>query len=129
MFYGLSAETLYSRFMSRMKWISREQVQNFVYIVGSNADQNSVAPAVTLGSVVIDLPHAFIAVAREVKNGTFAPRVITLDTRSAVMKWTVNPAMTAVIPARTMQMVDSITRTMFDGTFTPPYPPRPPEGK
>jgi basic membrane lipoprotein Med (substrate-binding protein (PBP1-ABC) superfamily) len=100
-----------------------------VYIVGSNADQNSVAPAVTLGSVVIDLPHAFIAVAREVKNGTFAPRVITLDTRSAVMKWTVNPAMTAVIPARTMQMVDSITRTMFDGTFTPPYPPRPPEGK
>ena len=32
LFYGVSAETLYTRFMSRMKWISREQVQNFVYI-------------------------------------------------------------------------------------------------
>jgi len=100
-----------------------------IYIIGSNADQNGVAPAVTLGSVVIDLPHAFIAVAREVKNGTFTPRVITLDTRSAVMKWVMNPAMTSVIPARTMQLVDSITRTMFDGTFTSPYPARLPEGK
>ena len=32
MFYGLSAESLYRRFMSRIKWISREQVQDFVYI-------------------------------------------------------------------------------------------------
>ncbi|HUW61580.1 MAG TPA: GNAT family N-acetyltransferase [Candidatus Bathyarchaeia archaeon] len=32
LFYGVSAETLFYRFMSRMKWISREQVQNFVYI-------------------------------------------------------------------------------------------------
>jgi GNAT superfamily N-acetyltransferase/acyl CoA:acetate/3-ketoacid CoA transferase beta subunit len=32
LFYGVSAETLYKRFMSRMKWISREQVQDFVYI-------------------------------------------------------------------------------------------------
>ncbi|MCX5757217.1 MAG: 4-hydroxybutyrate CoA-transferase, partial [Candidatus Hydrogenedentes bacterium] len=32
LFYGVSAETLYRRFMSRMKWLSREQVQNFVYI-------------------------------------------------------------------------------------------------
>lgn len=100
-----------------------------IYIIGSNANQNGVAPTVTLGSVVIDLPHAFIAVAREVKNGTFTPRVIKLDTRSAVMKWLVNPAMTSVIPARTTQMVDSITRTMLDGTFTLPVPVRPTEGK
>jgi len=32
LFYGVSAETLFYRFMSRMKWISREQVQNFVYV-------------------------------------------------------------------------------------------------
>jgi acyl-CoA hydrolase/N-acetylglutamate synthase-like GNAT family acetyltransferase len=32
LFYGVSAETLYRRFMSHMKWISREEVQNFVYI-------------------------------------------------------------------------------------------------
>jgi len=32
LFYGVSAETLYKRFMSRMKWLSREQIQSFVYI-------------------------------------------------------------------------------------------------
>ena len=100
-----------------------------IYIIGSNANQNHVAPAVTLGSVVIDLPHAFIAVARDVKGGTFTPRVITLDTRSAVMKWVVNPVMTSLIPARTTRMVDSLTRRMLDGTFTWPGPVRPAEGK
>lgn len=100
-----------------------------VYIIGSNANQNGVAPSVTLGSVVIDLPHAFMAVAREVKLGTFTPRVISLDTRSAVMKWVINPAMASLIPLRTARMVDSITRTMLDGTFVPPHPARPVEGK
>jgi GNAT superfamily N-acetyltransferase/acyl CoA:acetate/3-ketoacid CoA transferase beta subunit len=32
LFYGVSAETLYKRFMSRMKWVSREEVQGLVYI-------------------------------------------------------------------------------------------------
>lgn len=100
-----------------------------VYIIGSNADQNGVAPGVTLGSVVIDLPHAFITVAREVKDGTFTPRVIRLDTRSDVMKWVVNPVMVPAIPARTLHLVDSLTRVMGDGTFTMPAPQLPPEAK
>lgn len=100
-----------------------------VYIIGSNSNQNGVAPNVTLGSVVIDLPHAFITVAREVKNRTFKPRVITLDMKSEVMQWVVNPAMTSIIPARTMHLVDSVARAMVNGTFKAPYPPRPPEDK
>lgn len=99
-----------------------------VYIIGSNANQNGIAPEVTLGSVVIDLPHAFITVGREVKNGTFSPRVIRFDTRSDVMKWVVNPIMVPVIPVRTMRMVDSVTRLMFEGAFTVPTSPRPEEG-
>ena len=100
-----------------------------VYIIGSNANQNSVAPGVTLGSVVIDLPHALITVAREVKNGTFTPRVITFDTKSGVMKWVVNPIMVSAIPARTMHLVDSLARAMVDGTFMVPSPRLSPEGK
>lgn len=96
-----------------------------VYIVGSNSDQNGVAPAVTLGSVVIDLPHAFISVAREIKNGTFLPRVITLDTRSDVMKWVPNPSTATLVPPRIAQLVDSIGNTMRKGTFVPTYAPRP----
>lgn len=32
LFYSLSQESLYKRFMSRMKWVPRKQVQEFVYI-------------------------------------------------------------------------------------------------
>jgi basic membrane lipoprotein Med (substrate-binding protein (PBP1-ABC) superfamily) len=100
-----------------------------VYIIGSNSNQNSVAPGVTLGSVVIDLPLAFITVAREVKNGTFAPRVIRLDTRSDVMKWVVNPIMVSTIPARTVHLVDSLARAMADGSFKVPSSRLSPAGK
>ncbi len=32
LFYSLSQQSLYTRFMSRMKWVPRKQVQEFVYI-------------------------------------------------------------------------------------------------
>lgn len=32
LFYSLSQESIYTRFMSRMKWVPRKQVQQFVYI-------------------------------------------------------------------------------------------------
>jgi basic membrane lipoprotein Med (substrate-binding protein (PBP1-ABC) superfamily) len=98
-----------------------------VYIIGSNSDQNHVAPTVTLGSVVIDLPKAFLSIAREVKRGAFTPRVHVLDTRSGVMKWVLNPSMKTVVPPGARQMVDSVERHMLNGTFTPPWPARDPE--
>jgi basic membrane lipoprotein Med (substrate-binding protein (PBP1-ABC) superfamily) len=93
-----------------------------VHVIGSNADQNGIAPTVTLGSVVIDLPNAFMAVATEVKRGEFTPRVHVLDTRSGVMKWVVNPTLRAAIPPRALRMVDSLEGTMRDGTFSTPLP-------
>jgi len=95
-----------------------------VYVIGANADQNHVAPAVTLGSVVIDLPAAFMSMAREVKSGAFAPRVHVLDTRSGVMKWVQNPVTKSVVPPRMLQMVDSVQRHMLDGSFALPQATR-----
>ena len=56
---------------------ARERARTHI-IIGSNSNQNGVAPDVTLGSVVIDLPLAFLTIAREVKAGTFKPGVIEL---------------------------------------------------
>ena len=94
-----------------------------VWIVGSNADQNAVAPEVTLGSVVIDLPHAFLLIAREVRSGTFVPRVVRLDTSSDVVRWVPNPSV-SVVPAAMVARIDS-TRTLFAEhrmTLTAPTP-------
>ncbi|MBA4071885.1 MAG: BMP family ABC transporter substrate-binding protein [Gemmatimonas sp.] len=98
-----------------------------VHIIGSNSDQNHVAPTVTLGSVVINLPNAFMSIAREVKSGAFIPRVHVFDTRSGVMKWVLNSSMKTVVPPRVLQMVDSVEHHMLDGTFVPPWPARIPE--
>ena len=89
-----------------------------VFIVGSNADQNAIAPAITLGSVVIDVPHALMVVAREVKAGTFTSRVIRLDTKSDVVRWVPNPTLVATFPPAATHRLDSLQALMRAGTFT-----------
>lgn len=89
-----------------------------VYVIGSNADQNGVAPQVTLGSVVIDLPRAFLAVAREVQGGNFQPRVVTFDAKSDVVRLVLNPTVIDRIPTATRAKIDSVNARIHAGTFT-----------
>jgi basic membrane protein A and related proteins len=88
-------------------------------VVGSNSNQNSVAPEITIASVVIDLPHAFLTVAREVKSRTFRPRLIRLGSESDVVTLVVNPAMRSRIPPAAMRAVDSVRTELAAGRFDP----------
>jgi basic membrane protein A len=88
-------------------------------VFGSNADQNDIAPEVTLGSVVIDLPHAFLAVAREVNERRFIARVIELGAASDVVKLVFNPARENSIPIDVRRAVDSVARSIKSGAFHP----------
>ncbi|MEP6733215.1 MAG: BMP family protein [bacterium] len=88
-------------------------------VIGSNSNQNAIAPEITIGSVVIDLPHAFITVAREVKEGRFKPRVIRLGTSSDVVSLVLNPTMQSRVPVATLHAVDSLRAEMRAGRFTP----------
>jgi len=83
-----------------------------VQVIGSNSDQNKVAPNVTLGSVVIDLPHAFLAVAREVKNGKFTPRVISLGLHDNIVKLVLNPQLESSIPLSVREQLDSAHKAL-----------------
>lgn len=89
-----------------------------VYVIGSNADQNSVAPQVTLGSVVIDLPRAFLTVAREVKAGSFQPRVVVFDAKSDIVRLVLNPALRSTISARALRQIDSVSALIHAGAFS-----------
>jgi basic membrane lipoprotein Med (substrate-binding protein (PBP1-ABC) superfamily) len=89
-------------------------------VIGANSDQTHVAPEVVLGSVVIDLPHAFLTVAREVQGGTFAPRVISFGTASDVVRWAYNPAFADSVPVRVRARVDSVTQLLRAGAFAVP---------
>ena len=104
-----------------------------VWAFGSNSDQNALAPEVTLASVVIDLPHAFLIVARDVQDGTFTPGVIRLDTADDVVRLAINPALRDSIPAEALAAVDSITAELRARSFRPPgaelaFPSTSPEG-
>lgn len=88
-------------------------------IIGSNSNQNAVAPEITLGSVMIDLPHAFLTVATEVKEKRFKPRVIRLGIQSDVVRLVLNPALEARIPLTTRHAIDSLRAAMRAGRFTP----------
>jgi basic membrane lipoprotein Med (substrate-binding protein (PBP1-ABC) superfamily) len=89
-----------------------------VLAFGSNSNQNAVAPDVIVGSVVIDLPLAFYEIAREVKAGTFKPRVVELGSQSRVVTLVLNPQFATRIPAAVRSRVDSIQALMFAGKFT-----------
>jgi basic membrane protein A and related proteins len=89
-----------------------------VWVIGSNANQNSVAPEVTLGSVVIDLPRAFVTVAREVKQGTFGGKVVEFGAQTGVVELVVNPATESRISAGTRASIDSVRGRIHAGTFT-----------
>ena len=92
-------------------------------VIGSNSNQNAVAPDITIASVVIDLPHAFLTVAREVKSKTFKPRLIRLGSESDVVTLVVNPAFQSRIPPAAMKVVDSVRRELAAGRFDPRAPP------
>jgi basic membrane lipoprotein Med (substrate-binding protein (PBP1-ABC) superfamily) len=91
-------------------------------VIGSNSNQNAVAPDITIGSVVIDLPHAFLTVARSVVGGTFKAEPISLGTESQVVTLVLNDALRARIPAAAVARVDSLQAEMLAGRFTAPKP-------
>jgi basic membrane protein A and related proteins len=84
-------------------------------VIGSNANQNAVAPEVTIGSVVIDLPLAFLTVAREVKERRFTPRVIKLGSESGVITLVLNPSLRSRIPPKALRAVDSVRAALKSG--------------
>ncbi|HVZ49599.1 MAG TPA: BMP family protein [Gemmatimonadaceae bacterium] len=91
-----------------------------IRVIGSNANQNDLAPNQTIGSVVVDIPHAFLRVARDVRAGTFIARVVRLTTRDDVVRWEPNPALLDSIPAAARAAMDTVQRAMRAGSFTLP---------
>jgi basic membrane lipoprotein Med (substrate-binding protein (PBP1-ABC) superfamily) len=87
---------------------------------GSNSNQNSVAPDIIVGSVVIDLPLAFHQIAREVQAGTFRPRVVQLGSESRVVTLVLNPQLASRVPPTARARIDSVQALMFAGKFIVP---------
>ena len=88
-----------------------------VYVYGANADQTALAPDRVIGSAVLDLPHALLLVAREVKESRFTPRVESFGLESGVISFTTNPALTSIWPAGLADRVQAARDSIIAGTL------------
>jgi basic membrane lipoprotein Med (substrate-binding protein (PBP1-ABC) superfamily) len=90
-----------------------------VYIFGANADQRALAPERVIGSAVIDLPHAFLLLARAVKDSTFTPQVESFGLKSEVLRYVPNPALDSLVPDALMARVKAAADSIANGTLNP----------
>lgn len=90
-----------------------------VFAFGANLDQSALAPDRVLGSVVIDLPKAFLAIAREVESGNFTPKVETFGLSGGVMRYDPNPGMADRIPVGLAARVKAASDSIIAGTLRP----------
>ena len=88
-----------------------------VYVFGSNDDQAHLAPDRVVGSAVIDLSRAFLAVARQVKEGTFRPKVEAFGLASGVVRYVPNPALASMVDRTLRSRVQAAADSIAAGTL------------
>lgn len=78
-----------------------------VMVFGTNRDQNQVAPDLCLGSAVIEMPHAFEELCKDVQNKKFKAelRELTMANGNISVHW--NAQLKAKIPAPLMKKIDA----------------------
>ncbi len=88
-----------------------------VYVFGANDDQAHLAPERVVGSAVIDLPRALLKVAREVKAGTFRPRVEVFGLASGIVRYVPNPRLETMIHPALRYRMQAAADSIAAGTL------------
>jgi basic membrane lipoprotein Med (substrate-binding protein (PBP1-ABC) superfamily) len=91
-----------------------------VYAFGTNRDQREMAPEVVIASAVIDLPGAFLEVARRVREGTFEPAPLHLGMAEGIVDLVLNPELSDRIPVELMGELRSLDERIRSGEFAVP---------
>jgi basic membrane protein A len=69
-----------------------------VFAFGTNKNQNDMAPDVVIASAVLDVPSAFVLVARRVRDKTFRAEPLRLGMNDGTVSFVLNPALVSKIP-------------------------------
>src|SRR3954469_22178874 len=88
-----------------------------VYVFGANTDQSGLAPGHVIGSAVIDLPRAFLLIAKEVKQDNFKAHVEAFGLKSGVVKYVPDPRLDSIVPAPVRARVAAAADSISSGTL------------
>ena len=87
---------------------------------GSNKNQNDLAPDVIVASAVLDVPGAFVYMARLVHDKKFAAHVYWLGMKENIVSLVWNDKLKATIKPETVSEVARVERDIRDGKFEVP---------
>jgi basic membrane protein A and related proteins len=87
---------------------------------GSNANQNDLAPDVIVASAVLDVPGAFVTVAKSVRDGKFKPQIQYLGMNERIVSLVWNDKLKATIKPETIAEVAKVEQGIRNGTVKVP---------
>jgi basic membrane lipoprotein Med (substrate-binding protein (PBP1-ABC) superfamily) len=87
---------------------------------GSNADQSALAPDVIVASAVVDVPGAYVEMARIVKEGRFKPEIQHFGMNQGTVRLVWNEQLKPAISAATVAEVERVTNEIKSGKIKPP---------
>jgi basic membrane protein A len=87
---------------------------------GSNKNQNDMAPDVIVASAVLDVPGAFIYMAKLVRDHKFKPQIYWLGRQQRVVSLVWNDRLKPSISPRTVAEVERLDAAIQAGTFKVP---------
>lgn len=91
-----------------------------VYAFGTNRNQNAMAPDVVIASAVLDVPAAFVEVARRVEEGRFVAEPIRLGMKEGIVSFVMNAALAPRVPAPVLQEIVQDTTRIRSGELKVP---------
>jgi basic membrane lipoprotein Med (substrate-binding protein (PBP1-ABC) superfamily) len=94
-----------------------------VWAMGMNRDQNDVAPEVILGSAAIDIPRAFLSVARTWQAGELRGEPVFAGAAEGVVDLILNPGLEDRIPGELLARVTAARDSVIAGTIDVPRVP------
>ena len=87
---------------------------------GANAEQSALAPDVILASAVVDVPSAYVAMAKIVREGRFKSAVQHFGMNEGTISIVWNEKLKASVSPETVAEVDRLTAQIKSGALKPP---------
>ncbi|HEX9985472.1 MAG TPA: BMP family protein [Thermoanaerobaculia bacterium] len=87
---------------------------------GSNKNQNDLAPDVIVASAVLDVPRAFLFMARLIHDKQFKPQVYWLGMKEQIVSFVWNDALKAQLEPETVAEVTRLEEQIRTGAFQVP---------
>lgn len=87
--------------------------------IGANADQSDLAPTQTVGSFILDVPSAMLAVAKSVQTGDHGGKAFAAGLKDGAVDFKYNARFQGTVPPALKLKVDGARAAMIAGKLDP----------